>query len=340
MEETTRATVNIGVIGVGTWGKNHVRVLNELPGVKVVRISDVVESNMTRIAEVYKVPYTTEYKEVLDDPEVSAVSICTPASMHYVLVKEALSAGKHVLVEKPLTTSSRHGYELAELAEARKRILMVGHIFRFHPGVERVKEEIRKGTLGHIRFMYGNRMGLMTPRNDCGVITDFAIHDFDIFCYLLDEYPEEITAIGASYNNSKFEDVGFCTLGFSHNIKANVGVSWLTPKKVRDLWIIGDKKSLSLDYLSQEIQIYDKGMVPQYDSYGEFRLITQQGDDVRLFVPTKEPLKEELFHFVDCVRTNAKPKVGADIANKIVQLIEFANQSLTEKRTVRVDFRD
>ncbi|HEX9614497.1 MAG TPA: Gfo/Idh/MocA family oxidoreductase, partial [Bacteroidota bacterium] len=150
----------------------------------------------------------------------------------------------------------------------------------------------------------------------------------------------EITTIGASYNNSKFEDVGFCTLGFSNNVKANVGVSWLTPKKVRDLWIIGDKKSLSLEYLSQEIQIYDKGMVPKYDSYGEFRLITQEGDDVRVFVPAKEPLKEELFHFVDCVRTNKAPKVGGDVGVRIVQLIEYAYQSLEQKRTVAIDLND
>lgn len=332
--------VRIGVIGVGTWGRNHVRVFSELPGVQVVRIADMAEANMRRLSEIYKVPYTTQYRDVVSDPEIDAVSICTPASMHYPLAKEALEAGKHVFVEKPLCTNSRDGRTLAGLAAEKKRLLMVGHIFRFHPGVERVKEEIRKGTLGNIRFLYGTRMGLMTPRSDCGVITDFALHDFDIFCYLLDEYPREITAIGTSYSHSKFEDVGFCTLGFSNNVQANITVSWLTPKKVRDLWIIGDKKSLSLEYLSQEIQIYDKGMVPKYDSYGEFRLITQEGDDVRLFVPAKEPLKEELFHFVECVRENRKPKVGPEIGVKIVEIIEAAYRSLEERRTLTIDLHD
>src|SRR3990172_6877862 len=328
--------VNLGVIGVGTSGKNHVRVLSELPGVSVLKISDLVEANMHRLAEIYKIPYTIDYREIINDINIAAVNICTQASMHYVLVREAIEAGKHVFVEKPFTTNSKDGKELEKLARDKDRILMVGHIFRFNPGVERVKEEIQKGTLGNIRFMYGTRMGLMTPRNDCGVIADFALHDFDTFCYLLDEFPTEITTIGTSYNNSKFEDVGFCTLRFGNNTMANIAVSWLTPKKVRELWIIGDKKSLSLDYLTQEIQIYNKGIVPKYDSYGEFRLITQEGDDVRLFVPAKEPLKEELFHFVDCIRNNKQPNVGAHIGNKIVQLIEYAGRSLEEKRTIAI----
>ncbi len=333
--------LNIGVIGAGIWGKNHVRVFNEIESANLAKIADLNEAALARFKSLYKVDVTTDYKEILSDKTIDAVSICTPASAHYRIVKDALLAGKHVLVEKPLTLDSKQGQELSDLSEERGLTLMVDHIFRFNPAVLRLKEEIKKGTFGKIRFMYGSRMGLMTPRSDCGVITDFALHDFDTFCFLLDEYPTEVTAVAASYNNSDFEDVGFCTLRFSNNVIANVGVSWLTPKKVRDLWVIGESRSASLDYLPQVLEIYNKGMVPEYNSFGEFRLLTkQEGDDIRPFIPIKEPLKEAISHFIDCVTNRKTPKVTAHTANNIIKIIEAAYKSVKEKRTVRIDIND
>jgi predicted dehydrogenase len=332
--------VNIAVIGVGTWGKNYVRVLSEIPSASLVKLADPSEANTKRLSEIYKIPATRDYFDVLEDPKIDCVCVCTPASTHYKIVKEALLAGKHVLVEKPITTSSAEGAELVALARKEGKILMVGHIFRFNPGVLRLKEEINKGTFGKIRFMYGSRMGLMTPRTDCGVIADFALHDFDTFCFLLDSYPIEVTAVASSYNNAKFEDVGFCTLRFKNDVITNIGVSWLTPKKVRDLWVIGDKCSASLDYLSQVLEIYNTGLIPKYDSFGEFKLLTkQEGDDIRPFISIKEPLKEEIVHFIDCVKTNSQPIVPGEIGNNIVKLLEAVYKSLEVKKTVSVDIK-
>jgi UDP-N-acetylglucosamine 3-dehydrogenase len=329
--------LTIGVIGAGVWGKNHVRVFNELENVNLTGVSDLNENLLKRVSSVYKVRVTKNYNEILSDEKIDAVSICTPSSTHYKIAKDALNSGKHVLVEKPLALNSRDGEELIELANEKKRLLMVGHIFRFNPAVLRLREEISKGTFGKIRFMYGSRMGLMTPRNDCGVITDFALHDFDTFCFLLDKYPKEVTAVASSYNKSSFEDIGFCTLMFDENIIANVGVSWLTPKKVRDLWVIGEKCSASLDYLPQILEIHHKGMVPEYNSYGEFRLLTkQEGDDVRPFIPAKEPLKMEISHFVECLEKKKPLKFGPEIGNNIIKIIEAAYKSIEEKRTVEV----
>lgn len=333
--------MNIAIIGVGTWGKNYVRVLTEIPSTNLIKIVDLYEANTKRFSEIYKISVTNNYLEVLNDPFIEAVCICTPASTHCNFVKEFLLAGKHVLVEKPLSVNSKEGAELVSLAQKTNKILMVGHVFRFNPGVLRLKEEIKKGTFGNVRFMYGSRMGLMTPRSDCGVIIDFAIHDFDTFCFLLDKYPVEVTAIGSTYNNSNFEDVGFCTLRFDNNIIANVGVSWLTPKKVRDLWLIGEKCSASLDYLSQVLEIHHKGLIPEYGTYGEFKLLTkQEGDDIRPFIPIKEPLKEEIQHFVDCVKNNKQPMVTGEIGNNILKIVEAANSSLKLKKTVRVEIND
>jgi len=330
--------LEVGVIGTGIWGKNYVRILNELESANLKKIADLEESSLKKLSGTYKVEWTTDYRDLLNDKDIKSVCVCTPASTHYRIVKECLEADKHVLVEKPLTINSKEGEELAKIAEEHGRILMVNHVFRFNPGVLRLKEEIKKGTFGRVRFLYGSRMGLMTPRDDCGVITDFALHDFDTFCFLLDKYPKEVTAVASSYNNSGFEDVGFCTLKFDENIIANIGVSWLTPKKVRDLWVIGEKCSASLDYLSQVVEIHNKGMVPEYDSFGEFKLLTkQEGDDIRPFIPIKEPLKEGISHFLECVITRREPLASVATGVKIVKIIEACYESLRKKSTVMVD---
>ncbi|MBI5393036.1 Gfo/Idh/MocA family oxidoreductase [Candidatus Woesearchaeota archaeon] len=341
--------VNIAVIGTGTWGKNHVRVLSELGEVNLVKICDMNEKSLLPLQKTFHVSATTDYKEILNDKTIQTVNICTPASMHYSVVKEMLLAGKDVLVEKPLTLDIAQSEELAKIAKDNNRILMVGHIFRFNAGVNKLKDEIKKGTFGKIRFMYGARMGLMTPRVDCGVIADFALHDIDTFCYLLDEMPTEITCVGQSYKDSgnqsaqqqsqqSFEDVGFITLRFNSNIIANVGVSWLTPKKVRELWVVGEKKSAYLDYLTQELTIFDKGIVPQYNSFGEFSLITKQdGDDIKPFVPVREPLKDELLHFIDCINTRKQPIVNGEIGTQMVKIINKAYQALKEKKTISIN---
>ena len=201
--------LNVGVIGAGVWGKNHIRIFSEVEDANLVKIADLNEKNMNGMSNTFKIKTTTDYKEILNDSEIEAVSICTPASTHYKIIKEALESGKHVLVEKPLTLNSKEGEELVELAKNKNKILMVGHIFRFNPGVLRLKEEIKKGTFGKIYFMYGSRMGLMTPRDDCGVVFDFALHDIDTFCFLLDDQPIEVNTVTNSYTKSKFEDVGF-----------------------------------------------------------------------------------------------------------------------------------
>ena len=332
---------NIAIIGVGTWGRNYVRVLSELDSANLKLIADPLDTNTKKLSDIYKVKTTKDYQDVLRDKSIQAVCICVPATLHYGIAKDCLNAQKHILIEKPFVLDVGEGEELRELAAQKGLTIMVGHIFRFNPGVLRLKQEIEKGTFGKIRFMYGSRMGLMTPRTDCGVTTDFALHDFDTFCFLLDRYPREVTASYSAYGGAKYEDVGFCTLRFDDNVVANIAVSWLTPKKVRELWIIGEKCSASLNYLTQEIEIYYKGLIPEYNSFGEFKLLTrQEGDDVRLFVPNKEPLKEEIAHFIECVENNHTPRVTAEIGNNIVKIVAAANRSAIEKRTVPVEIQE
>ncbi len=325
--------INVGVIGAGTWGKNHVRIFRELGNVNLVKIADLNKNNLDELHRKYSIPITQNDKDILNDNKITAVSVSTPASTHYKIVKEALLANKDVFVEKPLTLNSKEGEELTKIAEERDRILMVGHIFRFNPGVLKLKEELSKGTFGKVRFMYGARLGLMTPRQDCGVIFDFALHDIDTFCFILGDMPIEVTALKGSYLNTQFEDVGFINLRFKNNIMAHVTVSWLTPKKVRELWLVGEDKCANLDYLSQQLDIFNKGIVPKYDSFGDFELITKEGEEYRPYFQNKEPLKEELKHFIECTEKGEKPIVGGKIGVDMVKIIEACYKSAEQRRT-------
>lgn len=328
--------MNIGLIGIGDWGKNYLRILSEIKDANLVKIADLDKQKLDYYGNMYKIPTTTDYKDIINDKSIEAICVVAPLKEHYNIVKDCLEGNKHVLVEKPIATTSQEGEKLVKLAKEKNKLLMVGHIFRFSPAVIKLKEEIKKGTLGKIRFLYGSRVGLMTPRTDCGVITDFALHDFDIFCYLLDGYPEEVTAVGNSYLNHKNEDVGFVTLKFKDNIIANICVSWLTPKKIRETWIVGSEKCAKIDHVSQELLIYSSGIMPDYDSFGSFRFMTRQGDETKPIIDNKEPLKEEILHFMKCVIENKDPLTNGEIGVNILKIVEAAYKSLKEKKTVEI----
>jgi len=327
--------VNISVIGLGQWGKNHVRVLNELPEVSLVKVCDLKQEGLDEQKRVYKIETTKHIEDIIHDPKIDAVSICTPLASHYSLSKKCLEYGKHVFIEKPMTESSKEASELIRLSENKQKIVMVGHIFRFDPAINRLKEEIDKGTLGNIRFVYSSRVGLMTPRTDCDVISDFASHDFDTVSYLLNKQPEEVTANADSYV-SKFYDVGFVNLKFD-KVLANIIVSWLCPTKVREAWVIGEKGSAKVDSLAQKLEIYDKTIVPNAESFGTFKLLTKEGDVYSPYIKNEEPLKLELKEFVDCIKMNKIPRSDGKVGYNVVRVIEAAKKSIIKRKTVRLE---
>jgi len=334
--------LTVGVIGIGTWGKNHVRVWSELPQAKLVAIADNNPEVAQRLAVQYHIAGETDYRMLLRNPNIHAVSICTPSGTHYAVAKAALEAGKHVLLEKPIALTAKEAQELVILAAQKNCIFMPGHIFRFDPVILRIKQELENGTIGKVNFLYSSRLGLMTPRPDCGVIMDFALHDIDIACFLLEEWPDRVTAVGQTTHSGTaraFEDVGFITMHFPSGVLANASVSWLTQKKVRDLWVIGSGKSIGADLISQQCDIFDKGVMPDYSSFGEFKLITKQGgDDVRVTIENREPLKEELSHFANCVLSGKAPKVTGEIGARVVTVIAACYRSMQQGKTVEVSY--
>lgn len=329
--------LNIGVIGAGPWGKNHVRVYNELEGVSLNVVSDINEEVLKKVKSLYNVDTSTNYKELLENPKIDAVSICVPASLHYKLVKEALEAGKNVLVEKPFTLDSKEATELVELAEKNKLVLGVGQIFRYNPAIKALKEEIKKGTFGKVYCLSQARMGLKKPREDVGAIFNYAVHDIDIMCDILNkEYPTEITAITNHALGRKFDDLAIITLKFD-DVFASTRVSWLIPKKIRELWLVGEKKSVDVDTMNFEMEIFDAGIVPKCDSFGKFHLITREGDSYKKMVENEEPLKNEILDFVKSIKNGTKMTADANVGLRTIKIAEAAYQSAKEKKTLQLD---
>jgi predicted dehydrogenase len=293
-------------------------------------ICDLDKQKGKRLADTYSSTYCSSYQELLKDYGIKAVIISTPIRTHYKITKDCLEAGMHVLVEKTMTPIVEQAKELIAISSQKKKILMVGHIFRYSPVIDALKRLIDDNSIGRVRFMYSCRMGLMTPRPDCGVIMDFASHDFDTMNYLLSAVPTEVSATGMSYTKREFEDVAFINLkyGLKSNyprVIANIQVSWLTPLKIRELWVIGEKKSVKADLIASQLHVFNKTIIPTADSFGSYTLLTKQGDTYIPYIENTEPLKNEIEHFVKCIKTGKKPlSDGA----KSIEPIRIANAAI------------
>jgi len=326
--------IKVAVIGAGPWGSNHIRIYQEIAGVELKTICDLDKKLLKNHRNFRTV---TDYKNILNDDEIKAVSICTPASTHFKTAKDCLEAGKHVLVEKPLTLSSKEAEYLIILAKKRNLVLAVGHIFRFEPTIRKLKEEIKKGTFGKIYYISLSRMGLKKPRNDCGVLFNYATHDLDIMCDVLGQkMPEEITGIATHSLGRKYEDLGIVIAKFKNDILGYSQVSWLSPKKIRDFWVIGEKRSAFVDTMNFELQIYDAGIVPQQSDFGTFQLVTKSGEVKKIKVERHEPLKKELEHFIECIQTGRKPINSGEIGLNTVKMVEYALESVKKGRNIKV----
>lgn len=332
-----KLTVDIGVIGAGEWGKNHIRVLSELIGAEHIKVADLDENQLQSVQRKYNVRAVTDYKDLLRDPKIMGIHVCTPSSTHYYICKKSLKAKKGVFCEKPLALKSSDCRQLIELSRKEKLALMVGHIFRYNELTQKLKETITSGTLGKVFFMKSERLGLRTPRSDCGVIFDFAIHDVDMACYLTGfDYPEEVSANAFSYLPYGVDDFGVVTLKFPDQTVAHIDVSWLTPRKIRTMTIVGKEKSVFADFVTSKMQIYDIGVIPQYYNYSQFKLITREGLTQETAVSSEEPLKVEIQHFLDCLNNNTEPATSGLVGLRAVEIMEAAYKSAEKHRIVRI----
>jgi len=326
------APVCVGVIGVGYWGPNLVRNFSQLKGASAKWAADLSQDRLDHMAGVYpSLRTTTDYRQILDDPEVDAVVIATPANTHARLATESMRAGKHVFVEKPMANSSEECRQMLAVAEETGRQIMVGHTFLFNNAIHRIKQLIDEGDLGQILYVYINRVNLGLFREDCNVVWDLAPH---ILNYLLGSTPHRLTATGRSYVQPGIEDVAFINLEYPDDVIAHLHVSWIDPNKVRKLTVVGSRKMLVYDDVSntEKLRVYDKGVnvLPHYDTFGEFQLSYRYGDIVLPRIDESEPLKNEAEHFVRCVRENQIPRSDGRNGLEVVEALEAACRSILE----------
>jgi predicted dehydrogenase len=330
-------TIQIGVIGCGYWGLNHVRVFNELPDVEVVGVCDTCADR--RLTTHRRFPQIDTYafaEELIGKTYLDAVIIATPATLHYELVKCALEHGKHVLVEKPITTHTAEALELAEIAQAHNRVLLVGHTFLFNAGIRAVKSYIDSQEVGKVYYLHATRTNLGPIRTDVNAVWDLASHDISIFDYLLDRTPSWVSAVGAHVLGNCREDVGFITLGYDDNVIGNIHVSWADPNKVREVVVVGSEMRIVFNDLDaqERVRLFHKGVSatpPEAESFGEFRFKLRDGDIVSPLIESSEPLKNEAAHFIACVRDGQPPVYDGRAAAQVVKVIEAIEQSMQQK---------
>lgn len=331
--ENHQKPVCVGVIGLGYWGPKLVRNFDNLPGVTMAMASDLRQERLDDLKKTYPdIALTRDYKDLLND-SLDAIIIATPVYTHYELAREALLAGKHVLVEKPITSNSAHGSELLTLAKERDLRLMVGHTFVFNPGVEAVKRVIQSGELGNIYYLNSTRVNLGLLQPDINVMWDLAPHDLSILNYILDEDPLKVSTLGAVYVNKSrnLPEVVYINLRYKNDMIANLRVSWLDPVKIRQLTIVGSKKMLIYDDISDnKVMLYDKGVdVPPYSiTEEEFQASYRNGHESLVPYEWVEPLNAECDHFIDCIRTGSCPRSDGEQGLKVVKILETAQRSL------------
>ena len=331
--------VNIALLGCGTWGRNLLRALHQTPGARVTAVVDRAQSALAFVRSTYpEVDAEFEESVVLEDSQVAAVAIATPASDHARAVRAALKAGKHVFVEKPLAMTAADAQDLLSLAEEKRLVLMAGHTFLYNDAVRYVKRIIDSGDLGEIRYIYCQRLNLGVVRPDVNVLWNLGPHDISMLLYWLGAAPEKVAASGMCFLRPDLEDVAFIVMKFPNGVGAHVHLSWLDPKKVRSATIVGSKKMLVFDDASQEerVRIYDSGVDVErrlkegenWATFGEFFLKHRSGDIITPAVPYREPLGNEMNEFISCIRSGKQPLTGGEHAYQVVKVLEEANRHM------------
>jgi predicted dehydrogenase len=309
------------------------RVFSQFKESRVIACADLDPRRLEAIREQYpQVSVFQDYHEMLKTAELAAVVVAAPTQVHDQVVKAALEANKHVLCEKPLCMHWQEAAELVALAKARQRVLMTGHVFLFNAGIVKLKELLSNGDSGRIYYLRALRTNLGPVRRDVNSVYDLATHDIAIFNWVLNSRPESVSAVGAQFLQPGIEDVAFISLRYPNNILGHIQVSWLDPKKLREIVVVGDKKMVIWDELAPAgpITIYDKTVVrhENYEDFGQFQLLAREGDITIPKVRLEEPLKVQSRFFLKCLGDGQLPMNDGAFAVDVVRVLEAIEQSL------------
>jgi predicted dehydrogenase len=336
-----KSSVKVAVVGAGYWGPNIIRNLQENPDCELVAVCDRDQDKLALINRRFKgqLNLVSDFDALLGDPALDAVAVVTDINSHFPLAQAALSAGKHVFVEKPLATTAAQCRSLGLLAKQQSKILMVGHTFVYNPAVRKLKEIADSGVLGEVYYMHAQRLNLGRIQTTLNALWSLAVHDIAIALYVFDERPQWVRAWGNAFITPDVEDVTFLNMQFPSGRLVNIHTSWLDPEKRRQVTLVGSKQMVVYDDVSldRKITIYDKGIdkilndapTTEYKDFSEFQLLTRSGDVSIPHLNFTEPLKVEMQHFMDCINGKLeKPLTDWRAGYEVVKVLEAAQQSL------------
>jgi predicted dehydrogenase len=336
--------INIGVIGYGYWGPNLVRNFSEIPGARVTAVSDFSPDLLAKVQARYPtINTTTDCRELFADPTIDAIAIATPVSTHFDLALAALRAGKHVLVEKPMTVTTEQGLRLIDEADRRKLVLMVDHTFVYTGAVRKMADLVASNSLGDIYYYDSVRVNLGLFQRDVNVLWDLAVHDLSIMDYVLPAKPYAVSATGMSHVAGGPENIAYLTLFFESNLIAHIHVNWLAPVKVRRTLIGGSQKMIVFDDLdpSEKVKIYDKGItVNGNPSENMYQMLVgyRTGDMWAPKLDMTEALRTEGLHFIHCIQHGDRPMTDGETGLRVVRILEAATESMQKQgRLVELD---
>lgn len=328
--------IRVGVVGCGYWGPNLIRNLYALGDCQLKLICDLNTDRLAHLKGLYPgVETTTSYEAMIARPDVDAIVVATSVGLHHRLGLASLRAGKHTFIEKPMAASSAECEELISLAEAKGLVLMAGHTFLFSAAVRKIKAIIDAGDIGDIRYISARRLNLGLFQKDINVTWDLAPHDISIILHVMGEAPVSVNCSGSANVTPGIEDVTSMTLNFRREKSALVHSSWLDPRKVREMTIVGSRRMIVYDDLAplEKIRVFDMRVErpPHYDTFAEFQYAYHYGDMYVPYIKQEEPLKVECQHFLDCIRTGGKPLTDGQQALEMVRILEASSASLRQK---------
>ncbi len=327
--------IKVGVVGCGYWGPNLIRNFRSLSDCNLQMMCDVSEPRLKHLKGLYpEVTGETNYDHLLNGAGLDAIVIATAVKYHHAMAKASLEAGKHTFIEKPMASSSAQCEELVDIARKNGLVLMIGHTFLYSPVVRKIKEIVDSGDLGEIRYIAARRLNLGLYQKDINVAWDLAPHDISIILHIMDELPRSVNCRGAAHVTPGVEDVTSMCLSFRKSRTAIIHNSWLDPRKIREMTIVGSKRMIVYDDVSQleKLRVFDARVErpPHYDTFAEFQYAYHYGDMYVPYVKQEEPLKAECQHFIDSIRNGTQPLTNGERGLELVRILEASSASLKQ----------
>src|SRR6266853_4201008 len=327
--------VSVGVVGCGYWGPNLIRNFRQLQDCNLKLMCDTSEQRLAHLKSLYpEVEGHKDYGHLLNGAGLDAVIIATPVSPHHAMAKASLLAGQHPFIEKPMASSAEECEELVHIADEKGLVLMIGHTFLYSPAVRKIKEIVDRGDIGDIRYISSRRLNLGLFQKDINVAWDLAPHDISIILHILEEFPQVVNCQGNAHVTPGIEDVTNISLTFGHKRFATIQSSWLEPRKIREMTIVGTRRMIVYDDLetNEKIRIYDVRVErpAHYDTFADFHYSYHYGDSYIPQIKQEEPLKAEMQHFLDCIEKGARPLTSGREGLELVRILEAASTSLKD----------